>query len=407
MRVRKGQQAKRREPTSLDRLNVQKQRVAPEADRNWLSGLFSRPLPNVQPQATTQQAVPTSAASLGWEATPRPSQPYLNPRRDSTLNGTRDGLSLFRSIKARLAAGEDVQLIADLDNTVADTVLGRHRLVLEKLDAKLGTNHAQKLRREHVTDSWQETAQRLSLSTAEAGAFGRVWEETFFSEEAIATDEPLPEMVELLQSTEAPLEFLTGRWTTLQASSDAQVRRFGFGDVPAHHKPPTGYQERGGTPRFKAEFLNARQEQLAREGRGGELIFVSDWRAEIAAIQKLCPNVTCVLLDSTFSVTAEEVDGRTYVLPPLIAHPPEPLSSLLPELKAVATTPHADPGPILERVEKLVQHLESMALAAQLWGKERMQWDDETLEQLAALKGLLHGLSERTGEAQALAARLP
>jgi hypothetical protein len=211
--------------------------------------------------------------------------------------------------RARVARGERVRFVFDIDNTLMDT---RHRTlaIARDFDARNGTSHFKQLTVDKIGLDARATCARLGCDAKTSEAFHRYWEVEFWNARNFVHDQPMPEIVRLAKAAHqagAEVVYLTGRNSGLTDTSVAQLKRAGLPNADAEHlfsKPMGTY-----TPAYKAEKMTEWQSQGIHIG-----FFITEGRRDIAHVQQVAPSVPTLLLDSTVGGT-ERIAARTPVYP--------------------------------------------------------------------------------------------
>src|SRR6185436_10124410 len=99
-------------------------------------------------------------------------------------------------IRARVANGEKVKVVFDLDDTIWD---GRPRTteLAHRYDAEHGTHLFDTLSLDQVGKDGYETAVNAGLSRADAKAFNSYWKTRVYTDEMAPFDAPMPEIDDL------------------------------------------------------------------------------------------------------------------------------------------------------------------------------------------------------------------
>lgn len=249
------------------------------------------------PAASTVTPAPKPAALDSLDA--RPAGP----------DGEAFVASALRDVAARVARGEKVRVVFDIDDTLADT-RARTLAIAKAWDAENGTRHFDRLTLEQVGHTGLDTARALNLPWAAELAFVDHWSVAFWDGASYVHDEPIPGIIALAHAAKAAgaeLVFLTGRWEDREHHTIAQLRRFGFEASSENvvSKPGAGTL----TVPFKAEWL-------AESRRQGwhTAFFITESRRDIAGIQAAGEAATSLLLDHPFG-GPEKVRSDTPVYP--------------------------------------------------------------------------------------------
>lgn len=219
--------------------------------------------------------------------------------RVEVKRGGTDGKAFVQAalvdLAARVAKGETVRVVFDIDDTLSDSRV-RTLTIAKAWDQANGTHHFDRLTVAQVASSGLDTARALGLPWPAEKAFAEHWEQAFWDGASFVHDAPIAEVVALAKqarSLGAEVVFLTGRVQALENDTIAQLQRFG---LEASHrsvvsKPGLGTR----TVPFKAEWL-------AKSEADGKPVafFFTESRRDIAGIQAAAVKAPSVLLDSPF-----------------------------------------------------------------------------------------------------------
>ena len=225
-------------------------------------------------------------------------------RRPSAPDGKVFVALALDGLASRLARGEKVRVVFDIDDTLADTRV-RTLTIARAWDQANGTHYFDRLTVGQVAHTGLDTAKALGLPWAAEQAFAKHWEVAFWDGANFVHDAPLPEVVALAKQAKtlgAEVVFLTGRIQDREDATIAQLKRFG---LDASHrsvvsKPSLATR----TVPFKAQWLA----KSIAEGKPVAFFFTES-RRDIAGIQAAAVEAPSVLLDSSFGGTDELREG--------------------------------------------------------------------------------------------------
>ncbi|MBK7863080.1 MAG: hypothetical protein IPJ65_31615 [Archangiaceae bacterium] len=229
-------------------------------------------------------------------------------RAASRVDGQAFVSAAVRDIGERVARGEKVRVVFDIDDTLADT-RNRTLTLARQWDAENGTRYFERLTLEQVGHDGQITARAMGLPWDAELSFCRLWDAEFLDGKSYAHDLPIQPIIDLAlqaQAAGAEVVYLTGRHDTYSALIIDQLERFGLDATPdTVVGKPRGFD----TPTFKTEWL----QQSAADGYY-LAYFLTESRKDIAAIQASIEGVPAVLLDHAFN-GPERVRVDTPVFP--------------------------------------------------------------------------------------------
>jgi hypothetical protein len=222
-----------------------------------------------------------------------------------------DGAAFCRralaDIRARVAAGETVRVVFDVDDTLADT---RYRtlFVARLFDRVHRTRHFSELTVTRVDRDGERTARGLGLPEEVVAAFAIFWRAHFWDGQNFAHDRPIQRMIDLAHAARAAgaeVLYLTGRIEAYRAYTRAELARLGLPQVDDAHlvlKPQVGLP----TPAYK-------QAELERLRLAGEHLawFLTEGRRDLAHLQRHLPGVPTVLLESALERGGEPLRADT------------------------------------------------------------------------------------------------
>lgn len=215
-------------------------------------------------------------------------------------------------IRSRVAAGESVKVVFDMDDTLWDN-RGRTVALAHQFDEANGTHLFDSLELKQVGKDGYETARNLGLSREDARAFSRYWQTHVYEAGSNQHDLPNTEIQDLArQAKEAGAEvmYLTGRNETEREGSLAELQRFGLPDADHDHlvmKP----RKSDSTPDYKVDRLN---EWISR-GDTHYSWFITESRRDLSAVQRAGLEIPTVLVDHPKERNGEPVDPSTPIFP--------------------------------------------------------------------------------------------
>lgn len=220
----------------------------------------------------------------------------------------------LEDIAARVARGEKVRAVFDIDDTLVDT-RGRTLALARDWDRKNGTHYFDKLTLQQVAFDAKDTARVMDLPWDSELSFMKFWDENFLEGERFADDGPIPDILQLAKQAKAAgaeVVYLTGRLAARSPFTIQQLQKFGLSDANGKTvvgKPSQAHR----TPQFKTEWLA----QSAADG-WHLAFFITESKRDIAAIQKGIPGVPAVLIDHAFN-GPEAVRPDTPVYPRVVS----------------------------------------------------------------------------------------
>lgn len=235
------------------------------------------------------------------------------PVRVPKISGEAFCQAALADIRARVAAGEKVRSVFDIDNTMVDT-RPRTLAIARRFDELHGTHYFDGLELEDVDLDGALTAERCGLPKDAAEQFAQFWIEEFFPGAYFDLDLPLASMIELAKEAKAAgaeVIFLTGRIDALHDATVDELRRMGLELSPDQVvcKPDVSVR----TSPFKVETL------YAWMAEGYHLSwFITEGVRDAAHLQRELPGVPVVLLASPLEREASLLRGDTPVLQPAI-----------------------------------------------------------------------------------------
>ncbi len=232
--------------------------------------------------------------------------------KQSSKSGV-DGEAFFRvamvDVRVRTARGESCWAIFDLDNTLCGT-RARTLAIAKAFDLKHDTQYFRDLTLDGVGYDGEDTCKRLRLSKKVTQAFGLHWEAAFWRESNFLLDQPIKKTIALVRMAEmagAEIIYLTSRVEARREATLLQLKRLGLpSEISALYCKPDGQTA---TEVFKAQ-------QIEKWAASGVHLawYLTDSRREIAFMQKRCPDLRCVLLETPFQPSETEVRSDTPIL---------------------------------------------------------------------------------------------
>ncbi len=274
------------------------------------SGTVPRTLARISRSDTAQLLKPRAAPRPAAERT------VTTPKRVDHVEvptGGTDGKAFvakaFADISARVARGEKVRVVFDIDDTLADT-RARTLKIAKAWDQANGTKYFDRLTVAQVAHTGLGTARALGLPWAAEKAFAEHWETAFWDGANFVHDAPIPDIVALAKQAKelgADVVYLTGRVQDRETYTIAQLKRFG---LEASHKSVVS------KPNLKTRTVPFKAEWLAKSVADGKPVafFFTESRRDIAGIQAAAVDAPSVLLDSPFGGT-EGVKADTPIYP--------------------------------------------------------------------------------------------
>jgi hypothetical protein len=207
-------------------------------------------------------------------------------------------------IKTRVARGEKVQVVFDIDNTLSD---GRARTLAlgQQWDKANGTHYFHRVPVTRVGHDAVDTAATLKIPSPNAEAFKTFWDVAFWKGENFKLDTPIAEVVKLAKAAAnagANVIYVTGRIEDLESASVAQLKRFGLPNADAKHVVSK--------PSVDVKTAPWRTNWLATHAPQHTAFFFTESRRDVGSAQAAAPNLPCVLLQSPFGGDTP-VDART------------------------------------------------------------------------------------------------
>jgi phosphoglycolate phosphatase-like HAD superfamily hydrolase len=198
-------------------------------------------------------------------------------------------------IKARVARGETVKVVFDIDDTLSD---GRARTLAigKAFDEKHGTQFFEGVGKDRMLHDAIDTAASLGIGSPLKEKFERFWDKEFWSPKAFAHDEPFADTVKLAHDAAkagAKVIYLTGRVQHLERATIEQLQRFGLPQVDARHVVSK--------PTIKTPTTPWRANWLATNAPKETAFFITESRRDIAGVQRSQGKVPCVLFHSPFN----------------------------------------------------------------------------------------------------------
>lgn len=221
-------------------------------------------------------------------------------------------------IKARVANGEKVKVVFDLDDTIWDN---RPRTVelAHRYDAQHGTHLFDGLTVDQVGTDGYQTAMNAGLSRADAKAFNSYWKPRVFTDEMADFDTPQKEIDDLARQAHdagAEVVYLTGRPESERDVTRGELERMGLPDADDAHlilKPSLNQS----TPAYKvAEF-----KKMLEAGDSHLSWFLTESRRDLGAVQDAKLDVPTVLLDAPWEHGGRPLDPSTPLFPAQAGQP--------------------------------------------------------------------------------------
>jgi hypothetical protein len=218
----------------------------------------------------------------------------------------------IEDIKGRVANGESVKVVFDLDDTIWDN-RPRTLELARRFDAERGTNLFERLTLDQVGRDGYQTAMNAGLGREDARAFNAYWKPRVFTDEMAEFDAPIPEVDDLAhQAHEAGAEviYMTGRPNAQRDSTRAELQRLGLPDADDEHlimKPSLNQP----TADYKVRELK----KLLEAGDSHLGWFMTESRRDLGAIQDARLDVPTVLLDAPWERGGRPVDPATPIFP--------------------------------------------------------------------------------------------
>jgi len=215
-------------------------------------------------------------------------------------------------IKTRVANGENVKVVFDLDDTIWD---GRPRTVElgHRYDAEHGTHLFDDLALDQVGKDGFETAVNAGLSRSDAKAFNSYWKSRVFTDEMAQFDAPMPEIDSLAQQAHdagAQVIYLTGRPEAERETTRGELQRLGLPGADDAHliMKPTLNQP-------TADYKVAEFKKMLEPGDTHVGWFITESRRDLGAVQDAKLDVPTVLLDAPWERNGRPLDPSTPIYP--------------------------------------------------------------------------------------------
>jgi hypothetical protein len=244
---------------------------------------------------TTSRPAASSAAQAAPAQTARAWAPrgVARPRPAAQVDGNAFCARALVDIRARVARGEKVRVVFDIDNTLSD---GRTRtLAVGQAWDKLNGTHHFDVPKERIGHDAVDTSAALGIPVEQREAFKAYWEKQFWAPESFVHDAPIADAVALVKaaaSAGAEVIYLTGRIAELEPATIAQLQRFGLPGVDAEHVVTKASVEVRTTEYRTGWLKNHSPESTA--------IFFTESTRELADAQAALPHLPAVLLQSQF-----------------------------------------------------------------------------------------------------------
>lgn len=279
------------------------------------------PLPAVRPLEIAEAPAAPRASRLAdsfqpGEARSRAPVAACVPELPEEPSGPVDGRAWAQDkladIRARVANGEKVKVVFDLDNTIWDN-RPRTTELARRFDAERGTNLFDGLTLDQVGKDGYETAINAGLTREQAKEFSKYWRQHAYSDEMNQFDAPLAEIDDLAkQAQEAGAEviYLTARPEEERAGTLGNLERMGLPNADSAHliMKPT---EREPSAPYKVRELTRMQEA----GDAHLAWFLTESRRDIGAVQDAKLEVPTVLIDAPWERKGRAVDPSTPIFP--------------------------------------------------------------------------------------------
>jgi hypothetical protein len=200
-------------------------------------------------------------------------RPLAAPRAASP-----DGAAFIKTqladIRARVAKGERVRVVFDIDDTLADT-RPRTVAIAKAWDRQNGTHYFDALKPTDVLRSPRDTAEALGVPFHLIGDFTNFWSVAFWDGANFKNDTPVKSTVDVAKAARdagAELVFLTGRLKASEKSTISQLRTYGLAGTLVS-KPDRWMR----TPEFKTAWFQRSDVNVS--------FFMTESRRDIAAVQ--------------------------------------------------------------------------------------------------------------------------
>ena len=224
----------------------------------------------------------------------------------------------IEDIKGRVASGESVKVVFDLDDTIWDN-RPRTLELARRFDAERGTHLFDGLTLDQVGKDGFQTAINAGLGREDARAFNSYWKPRIFTTEMARYDAPLPEIDALAQQAHdagAQVIYLTGRPESERGSTREELQRLGLPGADDAHlimKPSLDQPT--------AEYKVAELRKLLEPGDAHLGWFMTESRRDVGAVQDAGLPVPTVLLDVPWERGGRPVDPGTPIFPSQVERP--------------------------------------------------------------------------------------
>lgn len=232
-----------------------------------------------------------------------------NPQPADGRQWMQDALA---DIRTRVANGEKVKVVFDLDDTIWD---GRPRTteLARRYDADHGTHLFDNLTLDQVGKDGYETARNAGLSRADAKAFNTYWKSRAFTDEMAQFDAPIPEIDDLAQQAHdagADVVYLTGRPEAERETTRGELQRMNLPGADDGHliMKPTLNQP-------TADYKVAEFKKMLEPGDTHIGWFITESRRDLGAVQDAKIDVPTVLLDAPWERNGRPLDPGTPIYP--------------------------------------------------------------------------------------------
>lgn len=226
--------------------------------------------------------------------------PVISPIRITTPASTQrtiDGRVFMQNaladIKKKVAAGEKVVVVFDIDNTLFDS-RARTAAAANEYGETNGIPKLEQLTADQAELNGKDTAKKAGISNiATINDFAKFWSGFFFQGAHYHHDTPLASSIAWANAAKAAgaeIVYLTGREQKSESFTRAQLKAAGLPDTDAKHvicKPASAKS----TPEYKA----AEFEKLTKSSHVAW--FLTESERDISAVQKAVPSVPCVVLE--------------------------------------------------------------------------------------------------------------
>jgi hypothetical protein len=201
-------------------------------------------------------------------------RPPAAARRGSPPDGAAFIKAQLADIRARVAKGERVRAVFDIDDTLADT-RPRTVAIAKAWDQQNGTHYFDALSPAQVQRNPKDTAEALGVPFHLIGDLTNFWSMAFWDGGNFKFDTPVKPVVEIAKAARdagAELVFLTGRLKASAKSTVDQLRGFGLAGTLVS-KPDRWMR----TPEFKTAWFQRSDVNVS--------FFMTESRCDIAAVQ--------------------------------------------------------------------------------------------------------------------------